>query len=310
MESGPAATRPTGALTEPGRLTSYLLMTGAAVLMLIELATALSAEHPGKVGTASWVVLEAPGLALMAAFTGASAAAGGAWWARRREKASGTTLRSIGYGLGAAAIAGSVITVLAWASINPEVAGKVALASFAAALGGGLLGSVRIGGAVLGGLVATLVSTLIATGGFAALSWTLIDADPNPAELSSYLATVLVTGSIIRGAAVVIGTIVGCRWLARRRRDTGLGYYLLVGIFGALLQIVSAPIAFLAALPVAQNLDAGIHPLRALAWQQGVSILVAAGVGALTAVILYAIRRMGSRRAVTSGPVPEPATQN
>jgi hypothetical protein len=304
VESGPAANRT--ALTEPGRLTSYLLITGAAVLMLFELAYALSVAHPGKVGTASWVVLEAPGLALMAAFTGASAAAGGAWWARRREQASGTTLRSIGYGLGAAATAGSVISVLAWAAINPDVAGKVALASFAAALGGGLLGSVRVGGAVLGGLVATLVTTLIAVGGALVLSWTLIDADPDPAELSSHLDSLLVSGSLVRGVAVVIGVVVGCRWLARRRRDTGLGYYLLVGLFGSALQIVSAPIAFLAALPVAHNLDAGIHPLRALAWQQGVSILVAAGVGALTATVIYTVDRV--RRPVsTAGPVPEAA---
>jgi hypothetical protein len=309
VESGATAPRPVGSLTEPGRLTSYLLITGAAVLMLLELATALSVEHPGKVGTATWVVLEAPGLALMAAFTGASVSAGGAWWARRQEKASGTTIRSIGYGIGAAAIAGSVIAVLAWASINPEVAGKVALASFAAAVGGGVLGSVRVGGAVLGGLVAALVSILIATGGGLVLSWTLVDADPDPAELSKHLSTLLVAGSVVRGVAVLVGTVVGCRWLARRRRDTGIGYYLLVGMFGALLQIVSAPIAFLAALPVAQNLDAGIHPLRALASQQGVSILVSLGVGMLTGTVLYVARRIG-RRSVVSRAVPEPATQS
>ncbi len=86
-------------------------------------------------------------------------------------------------------------------------------------------------------------------------------------------------------------------------------YYLLVGMFGALLQIVSAPIAFLAALPVAQNLDAGIHPLRALASQQGVSILVSLGVGMLGGTVLYVARKVG-RRSVVSGPVPEPATQS
>lgn len=307
MESGATAPRPAGALIEPGRLTSYLLIIGAGCLMLFELALARSVEHPGKVATASWVVLEAPGLALMAAFTGASVAAGGAWWARRQESASGTTLRSIGYGIGAASIAGSVIAVLAWASVNPDVAGKVALASFAAAVGGGVLGSARVGGAVLGGLVASLITVTVAAGGALVLSWTLVDADPDPAELGSYLSSLLVSGSVVRGVAVLVGTIVGCRWLARRRRDTGVGYYLLVGTFSALLQIVSAPIAFLAALPVAQHLDAGIHPLRTLAWQQGVSILVALGVGAVTAIVMYAIRRLS--RPVPAGPVPEPATQ-
>lgn len=307
MESGPTAARPTGVPTEPGRLTSYLLITGAAVLMLVELASALSAAHPGRVGTASWVVIEAPGLALMAAFTGASAAAGGAWWARRQEKASGTTLRSIGYGVSAAAVAGSVIAVLAWASINPEVAGKVALASFVAAVGGGVIGSVRVGGAVLGGLVGALVGMVIATGGLAVVSWTLADADPDPAELSSYLSSVLVATSIIRALAAIVGTIVGSRWLTRRRRDTGVGYYLLVGMFGALLQVVSAPIAFLAALPVAQFLHSDGHPLRALARLQGASILAAATAGIVTALVLYAVRRGRSRRPVTANAVPEPA---
>jgi hypothetical protein len=276
--------------------------------MLVELATALSVTHPGASGTASWVVIEAPGLALMAAFTGASAAAGGAWWARRREKASGTTMRSIGYGVGAAAVAGSVIAVLAWASINPEVAGKVALASFFAAVAGGVLGSVRVGGAVLGGLVGALVSILIATGGLAILSWTLVNADPDPRELSSYMSSVLVPASIIRGVAVVAGTVVGCRWLARRRRDTGVGYYLLVGFFSAGLQIVSAPLAFLAALPVAHNLSSEGHPLRALAAQQGASIAAAAGAGLVTGFVVYVVRKARSRRPVTNR-VPEPATQ-
>ena len=309
MESAPTATHPTAVPTEPGRLTSYLLITGAAVLMLIELATALSVAHPGSVGTASWVVIEAPGLALMAAFTGASAAAGGAWWARRRENASGTTMRSIGYGIGAAATAGSVISVLAWASINPDVAGKVALASFVAAVGGGVLGSVRIGGAVLGGLVAALVAMVVAAGGLAIVSWTLVDADPDPVELSTYLSSVLVAGSIIRAVAAVVGTVVGCRWLARRRRETGIGYYLLVGLFGALLQLVAAPIAFLAALPVAHNLDSEGHPLRALARQQGAAILAAAAAGVTTALIVYAVRRLRTRRPMPAGPVPEPAAQ-
>lgn len=309
MEPGPAAARPTGAPIEPGRLTSYLLITGAAVLMLAELAT-LAVAHPGKVGTASWVVLEAPGLALMAAFTGAATAAGGAWWARRREMASGTTIRSIGYGVGAAAIAGSVVSVLAWAKLNPEVAGKVALATLVAALVGGLLGSVRVGGAALGGLVAVLLSMLIASVGKAGVSWTLVDADPDPAELSSYLAAVTVAYSIIQAVATVIGTVAGSRWLARRRQNTGIGYFLLVGLFGAALQVVAAPIAFLAALPVADNLDAGEHPLRALAYQQGVSIAAAAGAGAMTAIVFYAVRRAKRRRPASAGPVPEPATQS
>ena len=309
MESGPTAPRPTGVPIEPGRLTTYLLITCAAFLMLVELASALSVTHPGASGTASWVVIEAPGLALMAAFTGASAAAGGAWWARRREKASGTTMRSIGYGVGAAAVAGSVIAVLAWASINPEVAGKVALASFFAAVGGGVLGSVRIGGAVLGGLVGALVSILIATGGLAVLSWTLVNADPDPQELSSYMSSVLVPAAIIRGVAVIAGTVVGCRWLARRRRDTGLGYYLLVGFFSAALQIVSAPLAFLAALPVAHNLSSEGHPLRALASQQGASIAAAAVAGLVTALIVYVVRKVRARRPMAASRVPEPAPQ-
>jgi hypothetical protein len=277
--------------------------------MLVELATALSITHPGKVGTATWVVIEAPGLALTAAFAGASAAAGGAWWARRKEQASGTTMRSIGYGIGAAAVAASVIAVLAWASINPEVAGKVALASFAAALGGGVLGSARIGGAVLGGLVAVLVSMVIGAAGGALISLALVDADPDPGELSKYISSVLVLGSIIRGVAVIIGTIVGCRWLARRRRSTGLSYYLVIGLYGAALQVVSAPIAFLAALPVAHNLDDEGHPLRALARQQAVSILVAAVAGALTAITLYAIRRVRHRSVAAAVPTATPDPQ-
>ena len=152
-------------LVEPGRLTSYLLIAGAGVLMIIELATSLQITLPDKANTASWVVQKAPTLALMAAFTGSAAAAGGAWWARRRDRASGTTIVSIGYGLGCAAIAGAVVAVLAWASINQEVSGKVALASFFAALLGGLFGSVRLGGAALGGLVATMVSMLIGLAG-------------------------------------------------------------------------------------------------------------------------------------------------
>jgi hypothetical protein len=218
-------------------------------------------------------------------------------------------MRSIGYGIGTAAIAGSVITVLAWASIYPEVAGWVALASFAAALGGGVLGSVRVGGAVLGGLVAALVAMLIGAAGSLVISLALTNADPDPASFSTYMATVLVFGSVIRGIAVIVGTVVGCRWLVRRRRSTGLGYYLLVGLFSAALQVVSAPIAFLAALPVAQNLDSEGHPLRALARNQGVSILVAAGAGVLTALVLYAVRSVRGRRPVPAGPMPEPVAQ-
>ena len=296
MESAPTTTRPAvSSPTEPGRLTSYLLIAGAGVLMLGQLAASLNMRLPGKVGTATWVVVNAPGLALTAAFAGATAAAGGAWWARRRENASGTTIRSIGYGIGTASIAASVIAVLAWASINPEVAGKVALAAFAAAIFGGVIGSVRLGGAVLGGLVAVFVSMLLATAGGIVLSWTLTDADPDPRSLSTYVASVLVAGSTIRGIAAVIGTIVGIQWLTRRRKRTGVGYYLLVGMFGAALQVVAAPIAFLAALPVAKNLDSEGHPLRALALQQGVSLLVAAGAGATTALVVYTIHRIARR---------------
>jgi hypothetical protein len=304
VESAPVTPR---RLIEPGRITSYLLIAGAGLLLIVELAMSLEGTLPGKVGIATWVVLEAPGLALMAAFTGAAAAAGGSWWARRRESASGTTLPSIGYGLGTAAIAAAVVAVLAWASIDQEVSGKVALATFAAALAGGLFGSVRIGGAALGGLVAVLISMLIGTAGTIVFSWTLADADPDPRALASHIQTTAVVGSILRGVAVVVGAVVGCRWLARRRRETPLPYFIVVGAFPAALQLVSIPIAWLAALPVADDLPASDGVMSSLASQQTILLLVAVVAGTTSALVCYGWHRLSRRSAARAATQPAAA---
>jgi hypothetical protein len=261
--------------------------------MIIQLALSLNLAVPGKAATATWVVIEAPGLALMAAFTGAAAAAGGAWWARRRDHASGTTLVSIGYGIGTAAIAAAVVAVLAWASINEAVSGKVALAAFAASLAGGLLGSVRVGGAVLGGLVGVLVSMLIGTAGGLVFTWTLSDADPDPRALGVYTTSALLFTAVVKGISVSVGTVVGSWWLTRRRLETPLPYLVLVGSVAAMLQLVSLPIAWLAALPVADDL-----PHNALARfgpQQAILLLVAAVSGIATALTYYTVRRVNRR---------------
>jgi hypothetical protein len=271
--------------------------------MIIQLAMSLNLAVPGKAATATWVVIEAPGLALMAAFTGAAAAAGGAWWARRRDSASGTTLVSIGYGIGTASIAAAVVAVLAWASINQQVSGKVALATFAASLLGGVLGSMRVGGAVLGGLVGVLISMLIGTAGGIVFTWTLSDADPDPRALGQYTASALLFTAVVKGISVATGTVVGSWWLTRRRRETPLVYLLLVGTIAAMLQLASLPIAWLAALPVSSDLPQGA--LSQFGPQQAILLLVATASGVATAVTYYAVRRV-SRRS-SAAPVPHPA---
>lgn len=297
MESGPITPR---RLVEPGRLTSYLLMTGAGVLMILELATSLQIALPDKANTASWVVQKAPTLALMAAFTGSAAAAGGAWWARRRDR-TGTTMISIGYGIGCAAIAGAVVAVLAWASINQEVSGKVALASFFAAVLGGVFGSVRLGGAALGGLVAVMVSMLIRVAGQIGFSLTQTDTD---ASLGTHAESALAATSITQAVAVAVGTAVGCWWLVRRRRETPLPYLVVVGAFAGTLQLVSVPISWLAALPVADDLPPGIFSRF---WpQQLILLLTAFGVGIAAAIVYYVVHRV-TRRGAEAGNSARPA---
>jgi hypothetical protein len=285
-------------------LTSYLLIAGAGFLMIVEHASSLQIALPDKANTASWVIVKAPTLALMAAFTGSAAAAGGAWWARLRERASGTTMHSIGYGLGCAAIAGAVVAVLAWGSINPDVSGKAALASFFAALLGGVFGSMRVGGAGLGGLVAVMVSMLVGVAG--QIGFSLTQAGTEDAEsLASQAASALVATAVTQAIAVAAGTAVGCWWLVRRRRETPLPYLIVVGAFAAALRLVSVPIAWLAALPVARDLPPGIFSQF---WpQQSILLLTALGAGLATAVVYHVVHRVSVRRAPAEAPRPAAA---
>ncbi|HEV2089115.1 MAG TPA: hypothetical protein VGR21_12455, partial [Cryptosporangiaceae bacterium] len=158
MESGRV---PISSPPEPGRTTVQLLVACSATLAVLQLVAATSVEVFNGARPGWWMAIQGATVAFAAAFAGAAAGAAGAWFQRMREAAGSSTPRSLITGIGAAAVVAMVFTVLCWAAIpEPALTVPVALAVLLAALVGGLAGSFRFGGAVLGGLVAVFVATL------------------------------------------------------------------------------------------------------------------------------------------------------
>ncbi len=232
MESGRV---PIPSPTEPGRTTVQLLVACSATLAVLQLVAATSVEvfNGGRPGW--WMAIQGATVAFAAAFAGAAAGAAGAWFQRMREGAGSSTPKSLITGIGAASVVAMVFTVLCWAAIAQQaLTVPVALAVLLASLIGGLAGSFRVGGAVLGGLVAVFVATLGDLVGQAlttlfVLGPAVASGDPVPTAAPLWLSTAIWTVS------AVAGTTAGCWWLSRRRQYTALSHCAVIGVFPAVL---------------------------------------------------------------------------
>jgi hypothetical protein len=70
------------------------------------------------------------------------------------------------------------------------------------------------------------------------------------------------------------------------------------------LQLVSIPIAWLAALPVADDLPESDGVMSSLASQQTILLLVAVVAGATTALVCYGLHRLSRRSAARAATRP------
>lgn len=294
MESGTAPARPATA-TEPGRRTSYLLILCAAVLTMFYLAAALNLAVDSESSARFWILVQSPGLATAVAIAGAITSSAGAGWARRKERSSGTTLRSIGYGIGSGVIAAAVFSVMFWASVDPRISGTAALIVFVATVGGGVVGSVRIGGAIPGGLVAATIALTLTFFGGVIRGFTASVSDVS--SLNNAVQSNLVVGQATTViTAAVLSTVIGCWWLTRRRLDTGLLHLSLVGLTGPVLTLFALVPAGIAIITVySGNADSGAA-LSSFTSLHGASVVLSMVAGILTSGLYWAVSRVSRRR--------------
>jgi hypothetical protein len=287
-------------VNEPGHTTVQLLVAFSALLAVIELiaATKVQVFRGDRVGW--WVAIQGSTVTSAAACAGAAAGACGAWASRTRQRATSTTVSSLWAGIGASLLAAAVFSVLCWAAIAlPSASNAIVPAVIVAAVTGGFLGSFRLGGAVLGGLVAVSVGTLVALGGQAAVG----------------LAVQSVGGSmgfeahaVVDALAALTGTLSGCWWLFRRRQHTNIGLALVVGLFGSALLLTATITAALAG--VLAGSDPGGEARATYLPMHGYQVAIWAVVGFITALV--AARFQSKLRQVRVGTRghhhPEPAS--
>jgi hypothetical protein len=231
VESGQA---PTPTTTEPGRTTVQLLVASSAILALLQLVASTSVDVYNGQRAGWWVAIQGTTVAFAAAFAGAAAASNGAWWRRMQEKSGSTTPSSLGTGVACASVAGAVFAVLCWAASSlGNASSPMGIAVLVAALLGGIVGSARIGGAVLAGLVATFIATLINLAG--QVLATMFQLTPAISSNHGGDGGTPTFNAIFWAVSTVVGTSTGIWWLARRRQRTGISHALVVGIFPGLL---------------------------------------------------------------------------
>ena len=248
MESGRA---PAHSATEPGRVTVQLLVACSAVLAVLQLVAATSVRVFNGDRAGWWIAIQGATVTFSAAFAGAAAGANGAWYRRLRDHSPSTTPKSIVTGIGVAGVAAMVFGMLCWAAIAQHgITAPVSFAVLLASLAGGVAGSLRAGGAVLGGLVAVFFTILIDLAGQALLT-TLVLTPSLSSQDEGQRATLYVTvAALTQLVASVVGTVAGCWWLARRRQHTGIYHCLIVGLFGSALLLIANLTAGLALLLV------------------------------------------------------------
>ncbi|MFG1921209.1 hypothetical protein [Cryptosporangium sp. NPDC048952] len=225
MESGPAPAHP---LTEPGRTTVQLLVASSAVLALIQLVAATSVDVYNGERAGWWIAIQGATVAFAAAFAGAAASGAGASWRRNIQKSSSTTGQSLGTGIAAASVAGAVFSMLCWASTSlGDATYPMVVAVFVAAMLGGVVGAVRVGGAVLGGLVSTFAATLMNLVGQALIR--LFTSG------SAESGTPLGISAVNWGVSAIVGSVAGVWWLSRRRQRSWWSHWSIVGLYPVLL---------------------------------------------------------------------------